>query len=126
LQPGQIVFTIMARSATDEPNRLAYHNINWFSKACGWKSAGILVRTPHSTAKLHKRQRAMQRTWRWKMLSISLELPNDSSLQWNKKEKHWRPVKQEQPNTELYQSAEGHKKDDLWTATVISGAMLIL
>jgi arginine decarboxylase len=61
LQPGQVVFTIMARSATNEPNRLIAASIGLARPA----DQSIILQ-----AKLHKRRVTMQKTWQWKCLQL--------------------------------------------------------
>ena len=68
LQPGQVVFTIMARSATNEPNRLIAASIGLARPADGSQHGyhqSIILQ-----AKLHKRRVTMPKTWQWKCLQL--------------------------------------------------------
>jgi pyruvoyl-dependent arginine decarboxylase len=66
LQPGQIVFAIMARSATNEPYRLIAASIG-LARPADESQYGYLSEH-HSTGETRKRPVTMPRTWRWKCL----------------------------------------------------------
>jgi arginine decarboxylase len=61
LQPGQIVFTIMARSATNEPNRLIAASIG-LARPADESQHGYLSESITLPAKLSKRPVTMLRT----------------------------------------------------------------
>src|SRR5829696_840209 len=97
LKPGQVAFTILARSSTNEPNRLIAASIG-------------LARPADDMA--------------MEMLATTLGLPNDPTLTWDQREEQWKLSGKIYKTQNFTQSAEGNK-DGLWT-TVISAAILIL
>ena len=122
LQPGQIVFTIMARSATNEPNRLIAASIG-LARPADESQHGYLSEH-HATGETAQKAGDYAEDMAMEMLATILGLPNDPSLAWNEKEEQWRLSNKIYRTQNFTQSAEGHK-DGLWT-TVISGAVLIL
>src|ERR687898_472642 len=122
LQPGQIVFTIMARSATNEPNRLIAASIG-LARPADDSQHGYLSEH-HATGETAQKAGDYAEDMAMEMLATILGLPNDPSLAWNEKEEQWRLSNKIYRTQNFTQSAEGHK-DGLWT-TVISGAVLIL
>jgi arginine decarboxylase len=122
LQPGQVVFTIMARSATNEPNRLIAASIGLARPADG--SQHGYLSEHHSTGETAQKAGDYAEDMAMEMLATTLGLPNDPSLTWSEKEEQWRLSNKIYKTQNFTQSAEGHK-DGLWT-TVISGAVLIL
>ena len=122
LQPGQIVFTIMARSATNEPNRLIAASIG-LARPADDSQHGYLSEH-HSTGETAQKAGDYAEDIAMEMLATTLGLPNDPSLAWNEKEEQWRLSNKIYRTQNFTQSAEGHK-DGLW-CTVISAAVLIL
>jgi arginine decarboxylase len=122
LQPGQIVFTIMARSATNEPNRLIAASIG-LARPADESQHGYLSEH-HSTGETAQKAGDYAEDMAMEMLATTLGLPNDPSLAWNEKEEQWRLSNKIYRTQNFTQSAEGHK-DGLWN-TVISAAVLIL
>jgi arginine decarboxylase len=88
LQPGQIVFTIMARSATNEPNRLIAASIGLARPADG--SQHGYLSEHHSTGETAQKAGDYAEDMAMEMLATILGLPNDPSLAWNEKEEQWR------------------------------------
>jgi arginine decarboxylase len=121
LQPGQIVFTIMARSATNEPNRLIAASIG-LARPADESQYGYLSEH-HSTGQTAQKAGDYAEDMAMEMLATTLGLPNDPSLAWNEKEEQWRLSNKIYRTQNFTQSAEGHK-DGLWN-TVISAAVLI-
>ena len=122
LQPGQIVFTIMARSATNEPNRLIAASIG-LARPADDSQHGYLSEH-HSTGETAQKAGDYAEDIAMEMLATTLGLPNDPSLAWNEKEEQWRLSNKIYRTQNFTQSAEGHK-DGLWS-TVISAAVLII
>jgi arginine decarboxylase len=122
LQPGQVVFTIMARSATNEPNRLIAASIG-LARPVDDSQHGYLSEH-HSTGETAQKAGDYAEDMAMEMLATTLGLPNDPSLTWSEKEEQWRLSNKIYKTQNFTQSAEGHK-DGLWT-TVISGAVFIL
>jgi arginine decarboxylase len=122
LQPGQIVFTVMARLATNEPNRLIAASIGLARPADG--SQHGYLSEHHATGETAQKAGDYAEDMAMEMLATTLGLPNDPSLAWSEKEEQWRLSNKIYKTQNFTQSAEGHK-DGLWT-TVISAAVLIL
>ena len=122
LQPGQIVFTIMARSSTNEPNRLIAASIGLARPADG--SQHGYLSEHHYTGETAQKAGDYAEDMAMEMLATTLGLPNDPSLAWSEKEEQWRLSNKIYKTQNFTQSAEGHKAG-MWT-TVISGAVLIL
>ncbi|HEX2614514.1 MAG TPA: arginine decarboxylase, pyruvoyl-dependent [Nitrososphaera sp.] len=123
LLSGQVVFTIMARSATNEPNRLIAASIGLARPADNESQYGYLSEH-HSTGETAQKAGDYAEDMAMEMLASTLGLPNDPSLAWNEKEEQWKLSNKIYRTQNFTQSAEGHK-DGLWT-TVVSAAALIL
>lgn len=123
LLSGQVVFTIMARSATNEPNRLIAASIGLAWPADNESQYGYLSEH-HSTGETAQKAGDYAEDMAMEMLASTLGLPNDPSLAWNEKEEQWKLSNKIYRTQNFTQSAEGHK-DGLWT-TVVSAAVLIL
>ena len=122
LRPGQVVFTIMARSATNEPNRLIAASVG-LARPADDSQYGYLSEH-HSTGETGKKAGDYAEDMAMEMLATTLGLPNDPSLAWNQKEEQWKLSGKIYKTQNFTQSAEGNK-DGLWT-TVVSAAILIL
>jgi arginine decarboxylase len=122
LRPGQVTFAVMARSATNEPNRLIAASIG-LARPADESQHGYLSEH-HPTGETAQRAGDYAEDMAMEMLATTLGLPNDPSLAWNEKEEQWRLSEKIYRSQNFTQSAEGHK-DGLWT-TVISAAVLIL
>lgn len=112
----------MARSATNEPNRLIAASIGLAWPADD-SQYGYLSEH-HSTGETAQKAGDYAEDMAMEMLATTLGLPNDASLAWNEKEEQWRLSNKIYRTQNFTQSAEGHKSG-LWT-TVISAAVLIL
>jgi len=123
LRAGQVVFTIMARSATNEPNRLVAASIGLARPADNEGQHGYLSEH-HSTGETAQKAGDYAEDMAMEMLATTLGLPNDPSLAWNEKEEQWKLSNMIYRTQNFTQSAEGHK-DGMWT-TVVSAAVLIL
>jgi arginine decarboxylase len=122
LRPGQIVFAILARSATNEPNRLIAASIGLASPAD--ESQYGYLSEHHSTGQTAQKAGDYAEDMAMEMLATTLGLPNDPSLTWDQQEEQWRLSGRIYKTQNFTQSAEGNK-DGLWT-TVVSAAVLIL
>jgi arginine decarboxylase len=122
LRSGQVVFTIMARSATNEPNRLISASIG-LARPADNSQYGYLSEH-HSTGETSQKAGDYAEDMAMEMLATTLGLPNDPTLTWNEKEEQWKLSNKIYKTQNFTQSAEGHK-DGLWT-TVVSAAVLIL
>lgn len=122
LKSGQVTFAIMARAATNEPNRLIASSIG-LARAADESQYGYLSEH-HSFGETAQKAGDYAEDMAMEMLATTLGLSNDPSLAWNEKEEQWRLSNKIYRTQNFTQSAEGHK-DGLWT-TVISSAVLIL
>jgi arginine decarboxylase len=122
LMPGQIVFTVLARSSTNEPNRLIAASVGLASPADNTQYGYLSEH--HSTGETAQKAGDYAEDMAMEMLATTLGLPNDPSLTWNQREEQWKLSERIYKTQNITQSAEGNK-DGLWT-TVISAAILIL
>ena len=122
LTPGQIVFTILARSSTNEPNRLIAASIG-LARPADDAQHGYLSEH-HSTGETAQKAGDYAEDMAMEMLATTLGLPNDPTLTWDQREEQWKLSGKIYKTQNITQSAEGNK-DGLWT-TVISAAILIL
>ncbi|MGI0038024.1 MAG: pyruvoyl-dependent arginine decarboxylase [Nitrososphaera sp.] len=122
LKSGQVTFAIMARAATNEPNRLIASSVG-LARAADESQYGYLSEH-HTFGETAQKAGDYAEDMAMEMLATILGLPNDPSLSWNEKEEQWRLSNKIYRTQNFTQSAEGHK-DGLWT-TVISAAVLIL
>jgi len=122
LKSGQVVFAIMARSATNEPNRLIAASVG-LARPADESHYGYLSEH-HSNGETGQKAGDYAEDMAMEMLATTLGLTNDPSLTWIEKEEQWKLSNMIYRTQNFTQSAEGHK-DGLWT-TVISAAVLIL
>src|SRR6185437_6752939 len=122
LMPGQIVFAVIARASTNEPNRLIASSIG-LARPMDDSRYGYLSEH-HSFGETAQKAGDYAEDMAMEMLATTLGLSNDPSLTWDQREEQWRLSEKIYKTQNITQSAEGHK-DGLWT-TVISAAILIL
>lgn len=122
LRPGQITFAVMARSATNEPNRLIAASIG-LARPADDSQYGYLSEH-HSTGETAQKAGDYAEDMAIEMLATTLGLTNDPSLTWNQQEEQWKLSGKIYKTQNVTQSSEGNK-DGLWT-TVVSAAIMIL
>ena len=122
LMSGQIVFTVLARSSTNEPNRLIAASVGLASPADNTQYGYLSEH--HSTGETAQKAGDYAEDMAMEMLATTLGLPNNPSLTWNQREEQWKLSGKIYKTQNITQSAQGNK-DGLWT-TVISAAILIL
>ncbi len=122
LHPGQIAFAVMARSSTDEPNRLVAASIG-LARPADDDQYGYLSEH-HSTGETEQKAGDYAEDMAMEMLATTVGLPSDPGLAWDQKEEQWKFSGKIYKTQNFTQSAEGNK-DGLWT-TVLSAAVLIL
>lgn len=122
LVPGKITFAIMARSSTNEPNRLIAASIG-LARPVDSSHHGYLSEH-HSSGETAQRAGDYAEDMAMEMLATTVGLQADPSLTWNQNEEQWKLSGKIYKTQNFTQSAEGNK-DGLWT-TVISAAVLIL
>jgi arginine decarboxylase len=122
LNPGQIVFCVMARSETNEPNRLV-------SSAVGIalpkdKSQHGYLSEHHGYGQKAEIAGEYAEDLAATMLATTLGLEFDPAKAWEEREQEYKASGQVFKTSNTCQTAEGNK-DGLWT-TVIAVAVLIL
>ena len=122
LVPGQIVFNVMARSATNEPNRLIAASIG-LARPVDDTQYGYLSEH-HSTGETAQKAGDYAEDMAMEMLATIMGLPDDPTLTWDQREEQWNLSGKIYKTQNFTQSAEGYK-DGLWTS-VVSSAVLIL
>ncbi|MGN6348207.1 MAG: pyruvoyl-dependent arginine decarboxylase [Candidatus Nitrosocosmicus sp.] len=122
LVSGQIVFTVMAKSSTNEPNRLIAASIG-LARPADDTQYGYLSEH-HSTGETAQKAGDYAEDLAMEMLATTLGLHSDPTLSWDQKEEQWRLSGKIFKTQNFTQSAAGNK-DGLWT-TVLSTAVLIL
>ena len=122
LKPGQIVFTVMARSATNEPNRLIAASIG-LARPADDAQYGYLSEH-HSTGETASKAGDYAEDLAMEMLATTIGLPTDPTLTWDQNEEQWKLSGKIYKTQNFTQSAAGNK-DGMWT-TVVSAAVLIL
>ena len=122
LKSGQIAFTVMARSATNEPNRLIAASIG-LARPADDAQYGYLSEH-HSTGETASKAGDYAEDLAMEMLATTIGLPTDPTLTWDQNEEQWKLSGKIYKTQNFTQSAAGNK-DGLWT-TVISAAVLIL
>ena len=88
LMPGQIVFTVLAKSATNEPNRLIAASIGLAMPADDTQYGYLSEH--HSFGETAQKAGDYAEDMSMEMLATTLGLPNDPSLTWNQKEEQWK------------------------------------
>jgi len=122
LVPGQIVFNVMARSATNEPNRLIAASIG-LARPVDDTQYGYLSEH-HSTGETAQKAGDYAEDMAMEMLATIMGLPDDPTLTWDQREEQWKlsgKIYKTQNSTQL---AAGYK-EGLWTS-VVRSAVLIL
>jgi arginine decarboxylase len=121
LMPGQIAFTVMAKSSTNEPNRLIAASIG-LARPVDHSQYGYLSEH-HSTGETAQKAGDYAEDMAMEMLATIIGLPDEPTLTWDQREEQWKLSGKIYKTQNFTQSAEGHK-DGLWT-TVISTAVMI-
>jgi arginine decarboxylase len=121
LQPGQITFAVMARNATNEPNRLIAASIGVALPADS-SSYGYLSEH-HPFGETDERAGEYAEDLAATMLATTLGVEFDSAMAWDEREKVYKMSGKIVRSFNVTQSAEGHK-DGIWT-TVLACAILL-
>jgi arginine decarboxylase len=121
LQPGQITFAVMARNATNEPNRLIAASIGVAQPSDNTQYGYLSEHHPfgETDEKAGEYAEDLAAT----MLATTLGVDFDPNTDWDEREKLYKMSGKIVKTFNVTQSAEGHK-DGLWT-TVISCAILL-
>ena len=121
LQPGQITFAVMARNATNEPNRLVAASIGVATPADNSQYGYLSEHHPfgETDEKAGEYAEDLAAT----MLASTLGVEFDPMLGWDEREKVYKMSGKIVKTYNVTQSAEGHK-DGIWT-TVVASAILL-
>ncbi len=121
LQPGAITFCVMARNATNEPNRLIASSIG-VAQAADPSTYGYLSEH-HPYGETDERAGEYAEDLAATMLATTLGIDFDPNTDWDEREKIFKMSGKIVKTFNITQSAEGDK-NGLWT-TVIAAAVLI-
>jgi arginine decarboxylase len=121
LQPGQITFAVMARNATNEPNRLIAASIGVAIPA-DVTTYGYLSEH-HPFGETDEKAGDYAEDLAATMLASTLGVEFDSNTAWDDREKIYKMSGKIVRTFNITQSAEGHK-DGIWT-TVVACAILL-
>jgi len=121
LQPGQITFAVMARNATNEPNRLIASSIGVAIPAD--PTAYGYLSEHHPFGETDERAGEYAEDLAATMLASTLGVEFDPTIAWDDREKIYKMSGKIVRTFNITQSAEGHK-DGIWT-TVVASAILL-
>lgn len=121
LKPGQILFCVMARIASDEPNRLIASSVGC-ALPKDKKKFGYLSEY-HGFGMTDEKAGEYAEDLAATMLATTLGLPFNPELAWNEREKYFKMSKEIVRTSNITQSAICDK-DRKWT-TVIAAAVFI-
>ncbi|MGC9046515.1 MAG: pyruvoyl-dependent arginine decarboxylase [Minisyncoccia bacterium] len=122
LNSGQIVYVVMAKNNTNEPNRLIAASIG-LAQPADSNQWGYLSEH-HSFGQTEEKAGEYAEDLAATMLATTLGLEFDANAAWDEREKVYKSSGKIIRTTNITQSAEGHK-DGLWT-TVIAAAVFII
>lgn len=121
LQPGQVVFTVMARQSSNEPNRLVCASIGLAQP--GDKNQHGYLSEHHSFGETDKRAGEYAEDLAATMLATTLGLEFDPNAAWNEREQVYKASNKIIRTRNITQSAECNK-NGLWT-TVVAAAVFV-
>ncbi|MEK7818726.1 MAG: arginine decarboxylase, pyruvoyl-dependent [Bacteroidota bacterium] len=121
LEPGQVTFCVMARNATNEPNRLIAASLG-VAQAADELQYGYLSEH-HPFGETDEKAGDYAEDLAATMLATTLGVNFDANLDWDEREKHFKMSEKILKTYNITQSAEGDKEGK-WT-TVISAAVLL-
>lgn len=121
LQPGQITFAVMARNATNEPNRLVAASIGVATPADSTQYGYLSEHHPfgETDEKAGEYAEDLAAT----MLATTLGVEFNADTEWDEREKLYKMSGKIVKTYNITQSAEGDK-NGIWT-TVIASAILL-
>jgi arginine decarboxylase len=121
IKPGQIVFVVLSRNETDEPNRL-------ISAAVGLaiptdKNMYGYLSEVHAYGKTDSKAADYSEDLAVYMLASTMGLPFDMDRSWDEQKQEWKISGKIFKTTHVVQSAEGDK-NGLWTSVVAACVLL--
>jgi len=121
LKPGEIVFVVLARNATNEPNRLVAASIGCAIPA-DENQYGYLSEH-HSFGETQEKAGEYAEDLAASMLASTLGIQFDADSAWDEREKAFKMSGKIVYTTNITQTAEGHK-DGLWTCVVAAAVFV--
>ncbi len=121
LSPGQVVFCVMSRNSTNEPNRLISASIGLAQPADSHQYGYISEH--HSFGDTEQKAGEYSEDLAATMLATTLGLEFDVNAAWDEREQVYKSAGKIIRTTNISQSAEGNK-DGLWT-TVVAAAVFV-
>jgi len=115
LAPGQVVFCVLARTETNEPNRLVSAAIG-VARPSDENNYGYLSEH-HAYGEVAKKTGEYAEDLAATMLATTLGVEFDSDKAWEEREQIYKTSGHIFKTTNICQSAEGNK-DGLWTAVI--------
>ncbi|MFC1569653.1 pyruvoyl-dependent arginine decarboxylase [bacterium] len=123
IKPGQITFVVMARVATNEPNRLIVASIGLAQPTD--KNQYGYISEHHAYGETQKKASDFAEDLAATMLASTLGIELDAEKAWNERKQLYITEKNRQfKSRSVAQSAEGHK-EGLWTTVVACAVLLI-
>ena len=121
IRPGQITFCVLARQATNEPNRLVAASIG-LARPSDPNAYGYLSEH-HSYGETSKKAGDYAEDLAATMLATTLGVEFDADKAWDERKAVYRMSRQIVRTRSVTQSAEGHK-NGLWTTVVALGVFV--
>lgn len=122
LKPGQIVFCVMARNETNEPNRLISSAIGLAQPAD--KGHYGYLSEHHAFGEKGEVSGEYAEDLAATMLATTLGIQFDANLAWDEREKVYKSSGEIIRTSNIVQSAEGNK-DGLWTTTIAAAVFVM-
>ena len=122
LKPGEIVFCVMAKNCTNEPNRLIAASIGCAIPADKENQYGYLSKH-HPFGETDEKAADFAEDLAATMLATTLGVEFDPDTSWDEKEKVFKMSDKIVNTTNITQSAQANK-DGLWT-TVVACAIFV-
>lgn len=123
LKPGSVVFTVMARNSTNEPNRLIASSIGLALPADNKNQYGYLSEH-HPFGETAKKAGDYAEDLAATMLATTLGIDFNPDTAWNEREQFYKASGKIIKTSNYTQSAQGNK-DGKWT-TVVSAAVFVM
>jgi arginine decarboxylase len=121
LEPGSLTFVVMARNATNEPNRLIAASIGVAQPV--EESAYGYLSEHHSFGETDERAGEYAEDLAATMLATTLGVEFDPAVDWDEREKSYKMSGKILKTFNITQSAEGGK-DGRWTSVVAMAVLL--
>jgi arginine decarboxylase len=121
LEPGQITFVILAREATQEPNRLLFASVG-LARPKNRKQYGY-ISEHHGFGQTHKKASDFAEDLAATMLASTLGIELDPDKDWNERKMVYQVGERQFVSGSTAQTARGHK-DGLWTTVIACAVML--